>query len=215
MLAGPPGLLLPGPRFPLGDRPTYFCHPLHNPPYADALCFSLSVTALFFFLLFFFFFSLAHSHLPQCWTASNRAWWLKEMSVHSLIIPQRAVVLTVLIQSYRASWNCSLVVSHGSLWVFVRVCVCVLVVNLSLLSSCVMALLSVDCAVLQEGENSFSQLVTHSLSLTLPFSFGILPHPRRHHFFFFLLRGTATAGQTCRQDYAWGSPKQLADSEVQ
>lgn len=85
--------------------------------------------------LSFFFLSLAHSHLPQCWTASNRAWWLKEMSVHSLIIPQRAVLLTVLIQSYRASLNCSLVVSHGTLWVFIWVCVCVLVVNLSLLSS--------------------------------------------------------------------------------
>lgn len=48
---------------------------------------------------------LTHSHLPRCWTAYNRAWWLKEMSVHSLITLRSNNMLTVLIQSYRASWN--------------------------------------------------------------------------------------------------------------
>lgn len=134
---------------------------------------------MFFIICYHFFFplSLTHSHLPQCWTASNRAWRLKQMSVHSLIIPPSTAVLTVLIQSYRASWNCSIVVSHGTLLCcacFMRVCrVCFL-----LLSSYFMGLLSIDCAVLQEREiASHSWSVTLSLSLTLPFSLCLFfPH---------------------------------------
>lgn len=124
-----------------GGSPPYFCHPLHNLPYADTLCYLLPLL---------FCLSLTHSHLPRYWTASNRAWWLKEMSVHSLIIPPSASVLTVLIQSYRAYWNCSFFESHGVLLPFVgflRVCVCVHAVY-SIISSLFYASV-IDFAVLQ------------------------------------------------------------------
>ncbi len=120
------------------------------------------------------------------------------MSVHSLIIPQSTVVLTVLIQSYRASWNCSLVVSHGILLRFVfyvSVCVCLHaawlgVFNLLLLSSRFMGLLSIDCAVLQEREiASHSWSVTLSLSLTLPFSLGLFFSPSSPPLFLSCLGG--------------------------
>lgn len=176
--------------------------------------------------LFFLSRSLTQLHLPQCWTASNGAWWLKEMSVHSLIIPPSTVVPTVLIQAYRGSWNCSLAVAHGTLlrfvclmWVCVCVCVhtmCLGVFNLLLvlLLFCGFAINRL-CSDTREG-NSFSQLVSHSrpLSLTLPFSLSLFPSSSLP-LFLILLRGMATAGQTSRQGYAWGSPMQLADSEVQ
>lgn len=192
--------------FPRGS-PTYFCHPLHNPPYADALCFSLSVITLSLFLSL----SLTHSHLPQCWTASNRARSLKEMSVHSLNIPQSTAVLAVLISFYEASWNCSIVISRGTFLCYICVCACVCT---CFVFRCVQPLTSFLsfygftlnrlCCVTRKG-NSFSQPVSHSL----PLSGTTPPTPSASLFFSsspltisLLLKGMATAGQTSRQGYA-------------
>lgn len=92
------------------------------------------------------------------------------MSVHSLIIPQSANVLTVLIQSHRASWSRSHVESHGALLPFVcfmRVYVCMLCIRVCstfyffpLFYGCTRNRL---CSVTREA-NRFSQLVSFSLS---------------------------------------------------
>lgn len=77
MLAGPPGLLCStGPDDASRVPPSYFRHLRHNPPYADALCFSI-VCSRFFFFCFSPPSSVFYEYLPQLWTASNSAWQIK------------------------------------------------------------------------------------------------------------------------------------------
>lgn len=133
------------------------------------------------------------------------------MSVHSLIIPLSTAALTVLIQSYRASWNCSIAIPNDtlcqdmlySLLVCVYVFVCVLIMCVRVCSTSYffpyffMGSLSIDCAVLQKRE-----MGPHSWSVTrsLPYSLSAWPLFFLSSTLLFitislLLRKKATAGQ--------------------
>lgn len=204
MLAGPPGLLEHGPGFSLEDLLPSFAQ--------STVCWCI----MFFIISYHFFVSLSltHSHLPQCWTAYNRACWLKEnvsAFINNSTECQCAHCAYSVTSSILESFTCRITWRSAAFCMFyVGVCVHAVysgVFNLLLLSSFFMGVLAIDCAVLQERQiDSHSWSV--SLSLFLP-SFSSLP------LFLFCLGGMATAGQTSRQGYAWGSPMQLADSEVQ
>lgn len=198
MLAGPPGLLEHGPGFSLED--------LLPSSAQSTVCWCI----MFFIISHHFFcvaLSLTHSHLPRCWTAYNRAWWLKEMSVHSLITPRSNNVLAVLIQSYRASWNwytCR-ITWHCSAFCMFHVDVGEHAVYSGVLNLFLFSLISW----------LHSQWIL-SLSLSLSPVSSLFFYPLSSlPLFLFCLGGMATAGQTSRQGYAWGSPMQLAESEVQ
>lgn len=102
-------------------------------------------------------------------------------------------------------FNCC-ITWHSPVLCMFNMSVCSGVSNLLLLSSYFMGVLSM-CSVTIEG-NSFSQLVSHSLSLTLPFS--LAPHPHLSTTFSLFAYGNGyswpdiQAGQCLRDHHAAG-----------
>ena len=139
--------------FPRGS-PTYFCHPLHNPPYADALCFSLSVTI---------FFSLSHSLTPPTVLDSIKQDMVIKRNVSAFIKNSTEYRAYSVKLSLLELFDCQ--ITGQSPVLYLRVCahiLCECVFNLLLLSSHFMGLLSIDCAALRERE-----IASHSRSVTL------------------------------------------------